>query len=141
MADMLTKAGRSSLMARIRSKNSVPELAVRRTLFRLGYRFRLHRRDLPGTPDLVLPAAKTVLFMNGCFWHGHTCRRGQQVPKSNIAFWTAKITNNKKRDRRVKRQLRQSGWRPLVVWECWTRDPQRLESKLRELLEREKGGV
>jgi len=108
-------------------------------LHRLGYRFRVHRKDLPGTPDLVFPGRRSVVFVHGCFWHGHSCRYGRR-PSSNVAFWDEKIDKNKERDKRVQKELRKSGWRVLAVWECETRDGPALEKKLSRFLERQIGG-
>jgi len=108
---------RSRMMAGIRSRNTKPEILVRRGLHRRGLRFRLHARDLPGCPDLVLPRWRTVIFVHGCFWHGHDCRYFRW-PKTRTDFWRDKINGNRERDRRVKTQLHTAGWRVLVVWEC-----------------------
>ena len=105
-------------MARIRSEDTMPELAVRKLLHRAGYRFRLHRNDLPGKPDIVLPRYRIAIFVHGCFWHGHEgCREGRK-PKSNLAYWNRKLERNKERDRRNIQQLETQGWHPVVVWEC-----------------------
>jgi DNA mismatch endonuclease (patch repair protein) len=105
-------------MARIKSKDTKPELAVRSTLHRLGYRFRLHVKGLPGSPDLVFPGRKKIILVHGCFWHGHACSRGRSVPKSNVDFWVTKIQGNRRRDLRTIRKLRLAGWSVLIVWEC-----------------------
>ena len=105
-------------MSRIRSKNTKPELIVRSVLHRMGYRFRLHRKDLPGKPDIVLPKYKTVIFVHGCFWHGHSgCKRGN-IPKTNKNYWIPKINKNKDRDRKHRSQLKKQGWKVAVIWEC-----------------------
>ena len=104
-------------MSRIRSRDTQPELIVRRHLHGLGFRYRLHARDLPGKPDLVLPKYGAVVFVEGCFWHGHSCQKGR-VPGTNPAFWQAKVEANQKRDRRNQRLLRREGWRIIRVWEC-----------------------
>lgn len=129
MADNHTTQQRTENMQAVRVKNTAPELRVRSLLHRLGYRFRLHRKDLPGTPDLVFPARRSVLFVHGCFWHGHTCRRGKP-PSSNIGFWLPKIASNRKRDNRAARRLRKDGWKVLTVWECETKDCDRLKQRL-----------
>lgn len=121
MADNLTAQQRSANMRAVHGKDTGPELVIRSMLHRLGYRFRLHRRDLPGTPDIVLPARRCVIFVNGCFWHGHACGRGQ-LPVTNAAFWKDKIRENRERDKRVRRELRKLGWRVLLVWQCQTKD-------------------
>ena len=105
-------------MARVKATNTRPEIAVRRLVHRLGYRFRLHRRDLPGTPDLVLPRHRAVVFVHGCFWHQHGCRRGQRRPSSNQAYWGPKLTRNVERDATAKSALARMGWRVLTIWEC-----------------------
>lgn len=133
MVDRLTTAQRSRLMSRIRSKDTKPEVAVRSMIHRLGFRFRLYRRDLPGTPDIVLPAHKAVVFVNGCFWHGHYCKRGK-MPKSRVAYWRVKIAANRKRDERARRRLRRLGWKVVVVWECALRQPAALERRLLRVL-------
>jgi len=117
MADTLTLAQRSERMSRIRGKDTKPELLVRSHLHRAGLRFRLHDRDLPGRPDLVLPKYATVVFVEGCFWHGHHCQKGR-IPATNSTFWASKIATNKARDQRNHRALRRAGWRVLRVWEC-----------------------
>jgi len=121
MPDHLTPAARSQQMARIRSKDTRPELTVRRMVHAMGYRYVLHDRRLPGTPDLVFPGRRKVILVQGCFWHGHKCGRGFK-PKTNEAFWLAKIAVNRARDARSIRALRGLGWRVLTVWECATRE-------------------
>jgi DNA mismatch endonuclease (patch repair protein) len=135
MTDMFTPARRSEIMARIRSGDTTPELALRRLIHRLGCRFRLHRSDLPGKPDIVLPKHRLVVFMHGCFWHGHTCKDGRR-PGSNTRYWNSKLDRNMSRDKRNLRELRGLGWRCAVVWECQLENPTRLEQRLRRLLER-----
>ncbi|MDR0184264.1 very short patch repair endonuclease [Lysobacter arvi] len=117
MADIMTPAQRSERMSRIRSQNTKPEMLVRRFLHGQGFRFRLHARDLPGRPDLVLPKYRTVVFVEGCFWHGHSCQKGR-VPGTNPDFWQAKVACNQARDKRNQRALRRDGWRVIRVWEC-----------------------
>ena len=134
MVDRLTPERRSRLMARIGSRNTLPELRVRSLLHRLGYRFRLHRRDLPGTPDIVLPRFGKAIFVHGCFWHGHVCKVGK-MPKSRKDYWGPKLIANRERDARKRRQLTAHGWRSLVVWECETKDEQRLARKLKRFLD------
>jgi DNA mismatch endonuclease (patch repair protein) len=111
-------------MSRIRGKDTKPELLVRSVVHRMGYRFRLHRTDLPGKPDLVLPKHRKIIFVHGCYWHMHRCRYGRVVPKTNTEFWQQKRQGNVQRDRRNLKQLRKDGWQILVVWECWTRHPE-----------------
>ncbi|MFD0326766.1 very short patch repair endonuclease [Lysobacter gummosus] len=129
MADTLSPEVRSQLMARIRSRDTVPERQVRSLLHRLGFRFRIHRKDLPGTPDIVLPGRRTVIFVHGCFWHGHSCKRGR-MPKSRAEYWGPKIETNRRRDALKRRQLRGLGWKVISVWECELKDMDRLRRKL-----------
>jgi DNA mismatch endonuclease (patch repair protein) len=130
MADTLTKLQRSACMRAIKGRNTKPELIVRSALHRLGCRFSLHRSDLHGRPDIVMPARNAVVFVHGCFWHGHVCRHGRRKPASNVAYWTAKLERNRERDRRAVKALRKAGWRVLVVWECQTRDADSLGARL-----------
>ena len=116
-------------MRAVHAKDTAPELFVRSMLYRLGYRFRLHLRTLPGAPDIVFPGRKRVIFIHGCFWHGHDCARGQ-LPTSNVAFWEGKIHGNKKRDARVTQQLESEGWTVLTIWQCETKDVAELEQRL-----------
>jgi DNA mismatch endonuclease, patch repair protein len=122
---------RSRVMAAIHSRNTRPEKFVRIMAHRMGYRFRLHRRDLPGSPDIVFPRLKAVILVHGCFWHRHSCASGRKQPCSNAAYWTRKFLRNEKRDARNRRQLRRLGWRILVVWECQLKPPGGLEARLR----------
>lgn len=116
--DKLSKEQRSRNMAAIRSKNTKPEIAIRSLLHSLGYRFRLHRKDLPGKPDIVLPRYRTVIFINGCFWHQHPGCRQATVPGSNVEFWQRKLQSNVARDIRNRELLQAAGWNVLVIWEC-----------------------
>ena len=127
--DTLTPKQRSAAMAAVAAKNTAPEILVRKLLHGLGYRFRLHVKELPGSPDIVLPKWRSVVFVNGCFWHGHACARGN-APTSNVEFWQQKIGKNRDRDSRVRRELRKCGWRVLTVWQCETKDSTRLEKKV-----------
>ena len=113
-----TDAQRSKIMAAIRSADSKPEMAVRRLVHGLGYRFRLHRRDLPGHPDLVFPARRKAIFVHGCFWHAHDCPLGRRNPKTHSDYWRDKLKGNVRRDHRNLRRLRRDGWGVMVVWEC-----------------------
>ncbi len=115
--DKITPEQRSKTMARIRSKNTKPEMLVRRYLYANGFRYRVNVKSLPGTPDIVLKKYRTAIFINGCFWHGHVCQQGR-MPKTNVSFWENKINRNIERDAQVRDQLRQLGWRTMVVWEC-----------------------
>ncbi len=121
---------RSALMARVRSKDSKPELVVRKLAHRLGYRFRLHRRDLPGTPDLVFPRFRKVVFVHGCFWHRHRGCARTTNPKTRTAFWSNKFKQNVRRDRIKERQLKALGWDVLVIWECETFDDRNVSTRL-----------
>lgn len=123
-------------MAAVKAKNTVPEKLVRKIAHRLGYRFRLHRNDLPGKPDLVFPKYRAIVFVNGCYWHGHDCRRGNRVPKTNTDYWTKKIARNKARDLFNSENLAKSGWRILTIWECELSDPSEIEDRLRSFLNR-----
>lgn len=134
MTDRLTEERRSALMARIKGKNTVPELAVRRLAHSLGYRFRLHRPDLPGTPDLVFPSRRKVIFVHGCFWHGHGCSKGR-LPKSKLDFWAPKIAANRRRDARQRRLLKAAGWSSLVIWACGIAHQEPLIGLITEFLE------
>lgn len=134
MADVHSKEQRSRNMAAIRGRDTKPEMIVRRIVHRLGYRFRLHRRDLPGRPDLVLPRHRAVIFVHGCFWHQHDCRYGRVKPATRAEFWKTKRDQNSERDTRNVKALRKMGWRVLVVWECWTRDKGDIDSRLRSFL-------
>lgn len=128
--DRLSSAERSRNMARIRGSDTGPERAVRSLLHRLGYRFRLHSKALPGRPDLVLPRYGTALFVHGCFWHRHRACRFAYTPKTRVRFWTDKFSANVARDRRVVRKLRSQGWHVVVVWECELRDIDALSERL-----------
>lgn len=136
MADIVSPEQRSRNMARIRGKDTKPEMRVRSLLHRLGFRFRLHRRDLPGRPDIVLPRYRTVVFVHGCFWHRHPDCRYAYTPRSRVPFWTAKFAENVTRDSRNQEALVEAGWRVIIVWECELRDipqlTQRLEAEIRD---------
>ena len=134
--DVLTPEQRSYCMSRIRSVDTKPELVVRRAVHAMGYRFRLHRRDLPGRPDLVLPRHRKLIFIHGCFFHRHRCKYGRPRPKTNAQSWAKKFAGNVERDRRNLRILRRDGWTVCVVWECETRHAGRLLKKLSAFLER-----
>lgn len=129
--DRLSKNHRSWNMSRIRGSDTKPEVAVRSILHRLGYRFRLHRRDLPGKPDIVLPRHRVVVFVHGCFWHRHRRCKYAYQPKSNRSFWLEKFAGTLRRDRISAKALRRTGWTVLIVWECEVRDDARLSRRLR----------
>ncbi|MGF7054775.1 DNA mismatch endonuclease (patch repair protein) [Bosea sp. OAE752] len=133
--DIVSPARRSEIMGRISSTGTKPELTVRKIAHSMGFRFRLHRQDLPGKPDLVFPGRKLALFVHGCFWHRHEGCRFAYSPKSNIAFWQTKFNNNIVRDARAERELERLGWRVAVIWECETKDFDGLRLKLRDILE------
>jgi DNA mismatch endonuclease (patch repair protein) len=120
-------------MQAVKSKDTAPELLVRRLLYAHGYRYRLHSDDLPGRPDIVFAGRKKVIFINGCFWHGHDCARGSRVPKTNREYWTAKVARNRTRDVACQKDLESAGWRVLRVWECEISDEQLLR-RLRRFL-------
>jgi len=128
--DRLTRARRSALMTAVRSKDTRPEFAVRKLLSGLGYRYRLHVETLPGKPDIAMPGARKVIFVHGCFWHGHKRCRWGSLPKSNLGYWRPKIAGNKARDVRNRRKLRRLGWRSLVVWQCEISNLARLQARL-----------
>jgi len=132
--DVLTPQQRSHCMSKISGRNTKPELLVRQALFALGLRYRLHRRDLPGTPDLVFPKYRAVILIHGCFWHGHGCRLFV-IPETNREFWIKKITGNQRRDTEKHNSLKRLGWRALTIWECALRGAGRqpLESIAREI--------
>jgi DNA mismatch endonuclease (patch repair protein) len=135
MADSLSKQARSAHMARIRQKSTGPEMIVRRFLHAAGLRYALHRRDLPGRPDMVFPKHGVALFVHGCYWHGHSCRAGR-IPSSNVDYWGPKLAANKERDARKSFELARLGWKVVTVWECQLKGSQasrRLERLLNEV--------
>lgn len=134
MTDVHTSEQRSRNMAAIRNKNTAPEVRVRAALHALGYRFRLHRKDLPGKPDIVLPKYRTVIFVHGCFWHSHSCRYGQVTPSTRPEFWISKRSGTVERDAQKSRALEELGWRVIVIWECETKDPEALKRLLQQFL-------
>lgn len=144
--DRITKRQRSANMARVRSKDTGPELTVRRAAHSLGYRYRLHRRDLPGTPDLVFQAARIAVFVHGCFWHQHAGCGRASIPQTRSEFWRAKLVRNTERDLAAASELKQRGWTVEVIWECETKDLELLANRLNSLLgawhsARQKGAV
>ncbi|MGD0820867.1 MAG: very short patch repair endonuclease [Desulfomonilia bacterium] len=134
MTDVFSKEKRSWVMSRIRGKGTSPEMKVRSLTHRLGYRFRLHRKDLPGKPDLVFPSRKKVIFVNGCFWHGHDCPRGKRTPKANAGYWIDKIRKNIERDAKNQAELQSLGWNVLVVWECELKNLDNIACKINDNL-------
>ncbi len=136
MADPWTKVQRSRAMSRVKNKNTKPEMQVRSMLHWMGYRFRLHRRDLPGAPDIVLPRHRKAIFIHGCFWHSHDCPRGKS-PSTRPEFWNTKLDSNVERDRKNLEALEEMGWRVLTVWECELKDSDAVRKKLRCFMEAE----
>lgn len=134
MTDTVSPEKRSAIMARVRAKDTTPEMRVRSLVHRMGYRFRLHRKDLPGTPDLVFGPRRKAIFVHGCFWHGHDCKRGARLPAANRDYWTAKLARNAARDRASLAALEERGWSVLTVWECEIRDD-KLAERLAGFLE------
>lgn len=137
MVDIVSPEVRSRIMSRIRGKDTKPERIVRSFLHRMGFRFRLHRRDLPGNPDIVLPKYRSVVFVHGCFWHRHQCANNRP-PKSRVQFWQQKLNDNQQRDQRNQKELQDAGWHVHIVWECELDSPKRLEDLIREI---GRGGV
>ena len=131
---MESAAVRRRTMQAVKSKDTAPELAVRSLAHRMGYRFRLHRKDLPGKPDLVFPRLHKVVFVHGCFWHGHDCARGCRAPKANADYWRTKITRNKLRDGANLNALEATGWGAAVIWECELKEPARVAKRLKGFL-------
>lgn len=125
---------RSRIMRAVKDRDTGPELAVRRLAHSMGFRYRLRRTDLPGKPDLVFPRLCKVIFVHGCFWHGHDCPRGDRLPKSNTDYWQTKIERNRVRDTANIKALRQQGWRAAVIWECELNDPVRIQRRLAKFL-------
>ncbi len=137
MTDAFSPEKRSQVMGAVPGRDTSAELAVRRLLTGLGLRYRLHRADLPGSPDVVFPGRRIALFVHGCFWHGHDCRRGARQPKANADYWLGKIGRNRARDTRVQGELTALGWRPLIVWECELKDAAALRARLSNLFGRQ----
>jgi DNA mismatch endonuclease, patch repair protein len=134
MVDVHTKSQRSYNMSRIKSKNTKPEMIVRSLVHQMGYRYALHLNDLPGHPDMILTKYHKIIFINGCFWHMHSCRKGKSTPSTNALFWGKKRNSNVARDRNDLRMLRKKGWKVLVIWECQTRNLIKLGKKLKLFL-------
>lgn len=133
--DILNKERRSWNMSRIRGKNTKPELFVRSLLHRMGYRFRLHRKDMPGKPDIVLPKHRTAIFVHGCFWHRHKGCKYAYTPKSRVKFWKDKFAETVKRDKQHLKQLKENGWEVFIVWECETKDMDKLKKIINKILQ------
>lgn len=139
MADRVSARTRSKIMASVGTRDTGPELALRTALHRRGFRYRVNCRALPGSPDIVFPKLRKVIFVHGCFWHGHRCRRGRP-PRSRTRYWTEKFAANRRRDKRVLRAVRQLGWNALVVWECEIRSMDRLVPQVVRFLRSERSG-
>lgn len=139
MSDVFTPEKRSAVMRRVKGKNTSPELAVRKALTALGARYRLNRKDLPGSPDIVMSGRRLAIFVHGCFWHGHDCARGSRVPKANREYWTAKVARNVARDARTAAELATAGWRVETIWECELKDAEALRARLEGLLQQTPG--
>lgn len=133
--DTLTPAERSERMSLVRSKDTRPEMVIRRLVHGMGFRYRLHARELPGNPDLVFPGRGKIIFVHGCFWHRHGTCKFTRWPKSKLNFWKPKLERNQQRDRLIRRRLRKEGWRVLVVWECQLNKPGALSARIRTFLE------
>ncbi|ODT58591.1 MAG: very short patch repair endonuclease [Phenylobacterium sp. SCN 69-14] len=134
MTDVFTPEKRSAVMRRVKGRDTSPELKVRRALTALGARYRLNRKDLPGSPDIVMAGRRLAIFVHGCFWHGHDCARGSRVPKANREYWTAKVAGNVARDARAAADLAAAGWRVETIWECDLKDAAALTARLQGLL-------
>jgi DNA mismatch endonuclease (patch repair protein) len=134
VSDVFTPEQRSAVMRKVPGRNSSAELKVRRLLRALGVGYRLHRKDLPGSPDIVMAGRRLAVFVHGCFWHGHDCRRGARAPKAHADYWSAKIARNKDRDARAQAELAALGWQALVVWECELKDEAALRARLAAFL-------
>ena len=139
MTDVYPAEKRSAVMRRVKGKDTTPELAVRKALTGLGARYRLHRADLPGKPDIVLPGRRLALFVHGCFWHGHDCARGSRVPKQNRDYWVGKVARNRARDVSAREALAALGWRVETLWECELKDAAPLNERLTILFNRHPG--
>jgi DNA mismatch endonuclease, patch repair protein len=134
MVDVFSRGKRSWIMGRVRGRDTKPEMLVRSLVHRMGFRFRVHRRDLPGNPDIVLPRHRKVIFIHGCFWHGHPgCLRSKR-PTTNQTFWDRKLDGNLERDKRFQEQLLRMGWKVLVIWQCETKVPDSLAMRLERFL-------
>ena len=134
MTDVFSPEKRSAVMRRVKSTGTSPEVKVRKVLTRMGLRYRLHRKDLPGKPDIVMAGRKLVLNIHGCFWHGHDCARGARMPKANRPYWEAKIARNRARDIAHRAALEAMGWRAVTLWECELKDEAGVEARLQAAL-------
>ncbi len=134
MTDVFTPEKRSAVMRRVKARDTGPEKTVRRLLTKMGARYRLQRKDLPGKPDIVMPGRRLALFVHGCFWHGHDCARGSRVPKQNRDYWLGKVGRNRERDIGTRAALEAAGWRVETIWECEMKDEAALTERLKALL-------
>jgi len=134
MPDTLTGKQRKRCMSRNRGKDTSPEIIVRQQLYSLGYRYRLHRKDLPGCPDMVFSAKKKVIFINGCYWHRHSCKKGRSKPETRKDFWQTKFFRTKQRDKENRKQLKKLGWQILTIWECQVKDLEKLKKMVTKFL-------
>ena len=137
MVDKIAPERRSRVMARVSSKDTKPEVLVRSLLHQMGFRFRLHRKSLPGCPDICLPKYAAVIFVHGCFWHGHSCSHGSRRPTSNADYWNKKIDGNMLRDEKAARDLKSLGWRSLILWECQLKNAQSICDRVQRFLKTE----
>jgi DNA mismatch endonuclease, patch repair protein len=134
MADIVSRSKRKEMMSSVKQRHTKPEIAVRKLLHRHGFRFRLHNKKLPGTPDIVLPKYKAVIFVHGCFWHQHEGCRKARRPTSNVEFWNEKLDKNIERDSRKELELKNSGWKVLTIWDCEIKDENSLIEKVKNFL-------
>ncbi|MDO9336707.1 MAG: DNA mismatch endonuclease Vsr [Caulobacter sp.] len=141
MTDVYSPEKRSAVMRRVKGRDTTPELKVRRLLTSLGARYRLHRKDLPGKPDIVMAGRRLAIFVHGCFWHGHDCARGARVPKANRDYWLGKVGRNRTRDVDSRAALEAAGWRVETIWECEMKDEAVLRGRLAALLERSASNI
>jgi len=134
LADKFPPETRTKIMRAVRNRDTGPEMIVRRIAHAMGKRYRLHRSDLPGKPDLTFPRLRKIIFVHGCFWHGHNCKHGTNQPKDNAAYWVKKINRNKERDEKSQEALRAMGWDVLIIWECQLKDREALRDRLKAFL-------
>lgn len=137
MADIVSRSKRKEMMSSVKQRHTKPEITVRKLLHRLGYRFRLYSKKLPGTPDIVLPKYKSVIFVHGCFWHQHEGCRKSRRPTSNVEFWNEKLDKNIERDNRKESELKSLGWKVLTIWDCEIKDEDLLIEKIKKFLHAE----
>ena len=130
MADVFSPEQRSRVMRQVKSQDTSTEMTIRRMVWRMGFRYRLHRKNLPGAPDLVFVGKRKIIFVHGCFWHGHDCARGDRIPKSNRDYWLTKIGKNRTRDRGYQTALQKAGWKVMIVWECELKNREAITEKL-----------